>query len=435
MKATVGVCLGEPPVLVGKLQFMADGNRESCSFAYDSEWLASSKAFALDPYLPLQQGHQYAPKGGGSIFFGCFADSEPDGWGRMVIQRDRQKRGLAQASNSLDFLLAVHDESRTGALRFRSDDGPFLTLPESGKRAAPPLVELRDLLRASSAIEKNTESAADLRLLLDRGSPPGGLRPKCTVIDDEGNLSIAKFPSATDQRDIVGGEILALKLAGMSGINAARGRIIMAARKPVAVIQRFDRIGRQRLMYASARSFLGVTDEKAHAYTEFADSLRKAGNNPQVDIEEIWRRIVFNVLITNVDDHLNNHAFLHTGNGQWTLATAFDLNPAPERQREFKTWISADIGPRATIDNAMLVLKPFGIANNRGLEILGKVENAIGGWRKLALSPAVGMKAADANLFADAFEHAERVAARKALATKIAVPGSLAKPRSAIRKR
>ena len=163
--------------------------------------------------------------------------------------------------------------------------------------------------------------------------------------------------------------------------------------------------------------------------------LRKAGNNPPVDIEEIWRRIVFNILITNVDDHLNNHGFLHAGNGQWSLAPAFDLNPAPARQREFKTWMSADIGPRATIDNAMLALKPFGIANKRGLEILRDVENAASRWRKVALSPAVGMKAADANLFADAFEHAERIAARKALAAKIAVAGSLAASRSGIRKR
>lgn len=409
MKTVVGIYIGYPPIRVGEMHFVADRGKEASSFAYDDTWLARSGRFPIDPYLPLGPGH--AQPGAGSVFFGCFADSEPDGWGRMVIKRDRAIRKVAAVGSSLDYLLEVHDESRVGALRFSIDSGAtFLADPGPDSRTAPPLIALKDLLRAANAIEKRTDTARDLRLLLDRGSPLGGMRPKCTIMDDDGHLAIGKFPSATDERDVVRGEVLALQLAANAGIDAAAARVVLAAGKAVAVIRRFDRAGKARLMFSSARTFLGVRNTEDHTYLEFADALRANGAQPQRDIEELWRRIVFSVLITNVDDHLNNHGFLHAAaGGEWRLAPAFDVNPAPMKGRVLKTWIT-EAGPEASIGLAMTALKPMGISKARGEEILRKVLETVSTWRKHG--KALGMKAAELEAFEPAFEHEETAAAR-----------------------
>lgn len=424
MKRTIAIALGDNGRSLATLRYDVQGARENAAFEYDADWLAAVDRFALDPGLLLVAGPQFHRKGRhGSVFHGAVADTEPDGWARRVILRDHAKRrqearragegGDAAALNALDFLLAVDDVSRVGALRFRDERGVFQRAAEEGRRTAPPLIELGMLLTASRAVETNSETAADLRFLRGRGTSLGGLRPKCTIVDADGRLSIGKFPSAADDRAVTKGEVLALRLAAAAGIDAAHGHLVESEGESVAVIRRFDRPdGGGRLMYVSAATMLGVeADAGEHAYTEIVDALRAHGAAPQADTEELWRRIAFSILITNVDDHLRNHGFLHVDRGQWRLAPAFDVNPFPERARELKTWVSEDTGPEATIEALMSVLPYFRIAAPRAREILGVVERAVSQWR--AVGRGLGMSPSELDQFADAFEHGERDAARR----------------------
>lgn len=425
MKRTLQVCVGGDGRLVGTLHYDQNGAREHAAFVYDETWLAYADRFGLEPNLPLVTGAQFHRKAGeGSVFHAAIADTEPDGWGRRVILRDHAKRrqaakrkgtepGVAQL-NAIDFLLAVDDANRVGALRFRDAAGVFQRAAEPGRRSAPPLLELHHLLSASRAVETETETAADLAYLRGRGTSLGGLRPKCSVVDDDGMLAIGKFPSVQDERAVTKGEVLAMTLARAAGLNVAAARIVDSDGVPVALVRRFDRtLDGRRLMYVSAATLLGVEAEGAqeHSYTDLVDALRVNGAAAQADIEELWRRLAFSILITNVDDHLRNHGFLHAERGLWRLAPAFDLNPFPDRARELKTWISADAGPEATIEALMSVIPYFRIPLKRAREILGEVERAIAGWRKTAR--ALGMSARDVEDFTDAFEHPERKAAQK----------------------
>ena len=423
MNRTIQACAGTQPRLIGEIRYEAQGARERAVFAYDATWLAAADRFALGPTLPLVTGPQFHKKTAeGSVFPGAIADTEPDGWGRRVILRDHAKRRQTARRagrepsptplRAIDYLLAVDDFSRVGALRFRDETGVFQRAMEDGRRTAPPLIELGHLLTATRAVEMNRETAADLAYLRGRGTSLGGLRPKCTVVDDEGRLSIGKFPSVTDERPVTKAEVLAMHLARNAGISAAEARLVQSDGIPVALIRRFDRdeMGR-RLMYMSAATLLGVDPGGEHTYTEMVDALRKDGAAPQADIEELWRRIAFSVLICNVDDHLRNHGFLYVAGGQWRLAPAFDLNPFPDRVREFKTWISEETGPEATIDGLMSVTAYFRITPRRARQILRKVEHAVAQWRRVGRT--LGMTAGELDAFADAFEHPERGSARK----------------------
>jgi serine/threonine-protein kinase HipA len=212
---------------------------------------------------------------------------------------------------------------------------------------------------------------------------------------------------------VIKGEVLAMRLAKRAGINAADARLVDSDGTAVALIRRFVRPrGGGRLMYMSAATMLGAEpgDPGEHSYTEIVDALRQHGAQPAADIEELWRRIAFSILITNVDDHLLNHGFLHVQNGLWRLSSAFDINPFPERVRELKTWISEDAGPEATIDALMSVIPYFRIGLARAREILKEVEHSVATWREEARS--LGMTASDLDSFADAFEHEQRGAAQ-----------------------
>ena len=240
------------------------------------------------------------------------------------------------------------------------------------------------------------------------------MRPKCTVIDEDGALSIAKFPSIADERAVTKGEVLALTLARKAGIDAATARIVQSEDLPVALVRRFDRQNSgHRVMYVSAATMLGVevTEPEEHTYTEIVDAIRVHGADAQADIEELWRRIAFSILITNVDDHLRNHGFLHVDREFWRLSPAFDINPSPERVRELKTWISEDAGPDMTIDALMSVIAYFRITASRAKEILRDVTHAVNGWRKTGRS--IGMSDEELEPFVDAFEHGERAASKR----------------------
>jgi serine/threonine-protein kinase HipA len=270
MRRTLRMALGENARDLGALRFDAQGARESTAFEYAAAWLAAADRFAIEPSLPLVAGPQFHRKDrGGSVFHGAIADTEPDGWARRVILRDHAKRrqearraGRAMESHpldALDFLLAVDDASRVGALRFQDEGGVFQRVAEEGRRTAPALIELGHLLSASHAVETHTETEKDLRYLRGRGTSLGGLRPKCTVVDDDGRLSIGKFPSVADDRAVTKGEVLALRLAAAAGIDAAEARLVESDGTPVALIRRFDRpSGGGRLMYVSAATMLGV---------------------------------------------------------------------------------------------------------------------------------------------------------------------------------
>jgi len=418
MKQIIHVYLGDETQLVGELRYDQHGNRESATFAYLPDWLASADAFQLDPALPLVTGFQYHKRSGdGSLFHGAFADSEPDGWGRKVIARDHAKRResarrLGTPSpppvlGTLDFLLAVDDSSRIGALRYRDESGIFrASANDDGQRRTPPLLELRHLLNASRAVELSTETEADLAYLRGKGTSLGGLRPKCSVLDNDGHLAIGKFPSVADQRAVTKGEILALRLARLAGINAADARLISSDGQPVAVIRRFDRrADGKRIAYCSAATMLGVSgdDTEHHTYAEIVDAIRIHGAEAQQDIEELWRRIAFSILINNVDDHLHNHGFLYVGNNHWRLSPAFDLNPFPDRARELKTWISEETGPTASLAALRSVAPYFHIAKNRANDLITGIQNIVDTWQTVGAE--LGMTPVELSQFGDAFEN------------------------------
>jgi len=425
MKRTIGIFLGDGPQ-VGTLHYDTQGRRENAAFEYSAEWLAAKDHHALEPSLPLVAGPQFHKQiADGSVFHAVISDCEPDGWGRQIIRRDHAKRRQEareagddvdpSALNTLDFLLAVDDSSRVGALRFQDEKGIFQRALEQGRRTAPPLIELSALLAASRAVETHSETAADLAYLRGRGTSLGGLRPKCTVIDDDGHLAIGKFPSVSDERAVTKGEVLALHLAKNAGITAAEARLVDSDGSSVALIRRFDRDGDRRILFVSSATMMSVErrDGEDHSYTEIVDAIRVHCAHAQADIDELWRRIAFSVLITNIDDHLLNHGFLYECGELWRLSPAFDLNPSPERIREFKTWISEDAGPAATIDGLMTVVPYFKIPLKRAKAILAEVERAVATWRETGLS--IGMTEQELDQFADAFEHAERAAARRVM--------------------
>lgn len=427
MKRQLGVLLGEAGRRIGTLRFDMQGARTSAGFQYHADWLAAADRFAIAPGLPLVAGMQFhRRRRGGSTFHPAIADTEPDGWGRRIILRDhaRRRQQAKRAGepvdtaplNAVDFLLAVDDACRVGALRFKDEDGIFQRATQEGRRTVPPLIELGMLMTATRAVEMHAETAADLQFLRGRGTSLGGLRPKCSVIDEHGHLSIGKFPSVSDDRAVTKGEVLALRLATDAGIDAAQARMIDSDGSPIALIRRFDRPdGGGRLMYVSAATLLGADDDDAiHCYTEIVDALRTHGAHARADIDELWRRMAFSILITNVDDHLRNHGFLHVQQGQWRLSPAFDMNPFPERMRDLKTWIAEDSGPEATVDALMSVTSYFRIDLARARSMLARVESAVSRWR--VVGRKLGMSDTELEPFTDAFEHHERAAARKASA-------------------
>lgn len=426
MNRQIKIYLGEIKQQVGTLFFNAAGNRESSGIEYDSEWIESTESFAIDPELPLRHGRVFrSKKESHSVFHGAIADSEPDGWARQVILRDfgkhrkeRKDRGLPFESaqlTSLDFLLAVDDFSRIGALRFKDENGQFQRTAGKGKRTAPPLLELNALFRATRAVENDTETTADLEYLRGRGTSLGGLRPKCTIIDQDGSLSIGKFPSVRDSYSVTKGEVLALQVAKLAGIHAAQARIVDSDGVQVALIKRFDRgpLG-HRIPYVSAATLLGIEDShQIHAYTEIVDALKRYSADFQADSEELWRRIALTILITNVDDHLRNHGFLHVEKDLWRLSPAFDINPFPDKQRVLKTWIAEGTGDATSIQSLMEAAPYFGINTKRACAILSSVEEAVAQWRQIGKN--IGMTTQELDAFERAFEHEERHNARKIL--------------------
>ncbi len=422
----VQLCLGKADVPVGSLVYVRQGQRENSAFAYDESWLASPARFNVSADLQLLPGHQShkAASPLDSVFHGAMADTAPDAWGRRVIARDHAKRRRANpalpALTELDYLLAVDDFSRVGALRLRGTDGAWQRAAQEGRRSTPPLIELERVFQASRAVERGQESAEDLRYLQGKGTSLGGMRPKCTLVDEDGRLAIGKFPSVGDARSVTRGEVLALKLATLAGIDAAAARTVLLGSPgnevPVAVIRRFDRDAADgRIPYQSASSLLQASREQDRSYTEIADAIRTHGHTPTQDLQQLWRRLVFNLLITNVDDHLQNHGFLHVAHGQWRLAPAFDINPFPDKDRESKTWLSEQDGPITDLKMLLARAAYFALHAEQAMAVLAQVHAAVARWRPTALAPDVGLSASELDDFAPAFEHGQMRAAAEML--------------------
>ena len=389
-------------ILVGRCRYVARRQSQSSVFEYANEWLDNPDAFALDPAnLPLDK-RQFYTSSSKSALPGALRDSAPDRWGQQLIKRAFRKAGEGRALSEIDYLLAITDQTRIGALRYKRE-GEESFDHDIGPYRIPPLIQLPALINAADAVQTNTETAEDLRLLLNEGSPLGGARPKSAVMDNNGTLAIAKFPKQDDDRSIPHGEVLAMKLAAKAGLNVAEARLQDVAGRPVALISRFDRQDGQRIPFLSAMSLLGLNDGDEATYTDIAECIRMYSSEPTLNLHELWRRIVFSVLIGNLDDHLRNHGFLYDRDDKWLLSPAYDLNPVPleEKARELTTWIS-DEGPDADIDIARRAAPYFALKDDQAEAIIGEVSAALKDWKKTARQ--LGMSATDIAIYATAIQ-------------------------------
>jgi len=383
--------------LVGHLRYLSSYHRQSSLFEYSDSWLSHPEAFALDPAHLQLASRQHYWTSQKTALPGAIRDCAPDRWGRQLIRRAFQKIKNKRTLTELDYLLALNDFTRVGSLRFkRKDEADFHH--SIGHRTVPLLISLPALLNATIALQANTESAEDLKLLLHEGSPLGGARPKSAVINSDGSLAIAKFPSSNDEYSIPHGEILALMLGERAGINVAKGGLHSVGNLSVAVIQRFDRIGNDRIHFLSAMSLLGLQDGDVAAYTDIAECIRMYSTSPIQDLHELWRRIALNVMISNLDDHLRNHGFLYASNNQWALSPAYDLNPVPKykKARELTTWIS-DEGPDADLSLALQASSYFALKLKDAKKIADEVASAVSQWHELALQ--LGMSKEDIEMY------------------------------------
>lgn len=387
-------------------------DRESATFEYDKSWLAHPERFSLEPALKLGPGPFHAASG--KPLFGAIGDSAPDRWGRVLMRRVERRRAererqTPRALREIDYLLMVDDEARQGALLFAErEGGPFLT--DSPMRI-PPLIQLPRLLSAGERVLSDTDTDEDLRLLLAPGSSLGGARPKASVRDRAGHLTIAKFPSQGDEVNTVLWEAVALTLAAKGGIRVPTWRLESVAEKPVLLLRRFDREQGTRLPFLSAMSMLDAKDNEVRSYLEFVDILRQHGAAPKDDMHALWRRIVFNILISNTDDHLRNHGFLWAGPAGWRLSPAYDLNPVPTdiKPRVLTTAIDLDDGT-ASLKLAFDVASYFELPQDEARQIAAQVGHAVASWRKEAAK--LGLAPTEIDRMASAFEHEDLKAAK-----------------------
>ena len=323
--------------LIGTLEVTHTRGRENTAFIYDESWIENHPSLILDPELQAFSGRQYPDMN--KKLFGFLSDSAPDRWGRKlmerreIIQAKKENRNIRKLYEA-DYLIGVHDGGRVGGLRFKLDpEGVFLSDEQS--LAAPPMTELRKLEQASLKYETGKDPYDEkwFRELIQPGSSLGGARPKANVTDPSGNIWIAKFPSKHDARNIGAWEMTAHDLALLCGIQVPEAKIMhLSEAGDTFLVQRFDREAGNdklhRIHFASAMTMLGETDgtQNPVSYLDIADVLERIGANPQEDLRELWRRIAFNVAISNADDHLRNHGFLLFEDG-WRLSPAYDLNP------------------------------------------------------------------------------------------------------------
>jgi len=412
----VAVDLAGTTHLVGRLWVHTRDGHESASFEYDRAWLNNSQRFSLEPALKIGAGVFHT--GQGKALFGAIGDSAPDRWGRLLMSSNARmqaklKNQPLQHLREVDFLLQVNDRARQGALRFTTEiNGDFLS--SDGLHAIPPKIDLPKLLNASDAINSDKENEQDLRILLAPGSSLGGARPKASVVDTTGELLLAKFPKKNDDYNEVLWEAVTLRLAQKAGIPTSKFRIETILDRSVLLVNRFDRDGTVRIPFLSGMSMLGAADHETRSYLELVDALRQYGAHPKTDIKQLWRRIVFNVLASNFDDHMRNHGFLYQSANGWNLSPAYDLNPVPAdlAPRFLRTAISLD-ETSASVENALSVTAYFELSASDVKTILEEVYSAVSSWRDEARN--LGLSRTEIERMDSAFEHDETHAVVKYL--------------------
>jgi serine/threonine-protein kinase HipA len=400
------------PVRCGTL-FTRSIPRESATFEYDDGWRTRPGAFALDPELPLTAGAFHSAR----ALFRAFTDPAPDRWGQTLLRRAERARAKREGRaprtlSQVDFLVLVQDETRLGALRFRDasegERSPFLS---SATKPVPPLLELPRLLQATSRIVAESETDDDLALVLAPGTSLGGARPKASVRGKEGELLIAKFPRRDDDWPMTRWEATTLSLARAAAIRVPEFRLETVAQKPVIMLQRFDRRAHVRIPFMSAMTALSAGDDEPRSYLDIVDALRQGGSQVTADLVELWRRLVFNVLVSNTDDHLRNHGFLHDGIG-WRLAPAYDLNPMPTDVRpRIHVLALNESDHTGSLEVALEVAPRFGIPHAHARAIAREVAAAVRPWR--AKGAKLGLTRKDLERMESAFEHADLVTAAK----------------------
>ena len=404
------------PALMGELLATPVRGQEVFSFAYASSWLATAPAQVLDPALQLYTGPQYLAEEKSN--FGLFLDSAPDRWGRLLMRRReaalaRQEGRRAEPLLESDYLLGVFDGHRMGGLRFKlSSDGPFLN--DNRAMAAPPWTSLRELEYASLQLER-IDAAQDpdylkwLLLLLAPGSSLGGARPKASVVNEQGRLWMAKFPSGQDTHDVGAWEAVVNALGQQAGLTVARGHAPrFGSRHHTYLSERFDRTAtNERVHFASAMTLLGYQDGTDHqdgaSYLELAAFLMRQGAHVEADLAELWRRIVFNICVANTDDHLRNHGFLLTAHG-WRLSPAYDLNPVPYGRG--LTLNISETDNALDLQLALEVAPFFRLAIPQAESVMAEVVVAVRGWRAVAMRYQLSRE--EQELMANAFRAADR---------------------------
>ncbi|MBE5923604.1 MAG: type II toxin-antitoxin system HipA family toxin [Lachnospiraceae bacterium] len=379
------------PVLLGRLYVGVIKGGETYSFEYDANWLKNKgMSFDLDPELRSFIGRQF-PVGKG--IFGMFADASPDRWGRILM--NKRERILAEKEgrkprklHDSDYLLGVYDETRMGGIRFKLEpDGVFLS--DDKETATPPWTSLRTLEEASRRFENDEVGLSEkwLNQLIKPGSSLGGARPKATVVDTKGQLWIAKFPSKNDEGDTGAWEKVVHDLAKMSGLNVPESKLEKFSKiGSTFLVRRFDREGKNRVHFASAMTLLGKKDGASAAdgisYLDIAGFIKAYGANPKSDLLELWKRIVFNMAVTNTDDHLRNHAFILSKQG-WVLSPLFDVNPVPYGDE--LSLLVDDEDNSISIDLAIRTAPRFGISEVKADEIAREMLSIVrGNWERLA---------------------------------------------------
>ena len=383
---------GETPVKLGKLYVDQGRGSEHYAFEYDESWQTTSRfAYVLDPDLSLYKGRQYPIN---KNTFGIFADSSPDRWGRILMQRrekflaDREGRKPRKLLDS-DYLLGVYDETRMGAIRFcLEDEGPFLS--DDKETAAPPWATLRALEEASRQFEKdeNTLEEKWLKQLIRPGSSLGGARPKATVQAVDGSLWIAKFPSKHDDNNTGAWEKVTHDLAKLCGLDVPESRLETFSKLGrTFLVKRFDRDGNRRIHFASAMTMLGKMDgasgDDGTGYLELVSFLRSNGAQPRKDLVELFKRIVFNMAVSNTDDHLRNHGFILTQSG-WRLSPLYDVNPIP--YGEYLALNVSEDDSSIDFDLAISTAEYYGISETEAEKIVEEISATVrDNWEKLAV--------------------------------------------------
>ena len=399
------------PALLGSLRCQRSRTGDTFSFEYDSEWLYKPEAFTFDPDMALVYGPQYPAKGNAN--FGIFLDSSPDRWGRVLMERRESLRARnegrrARSLTEWDFLLGVHDETRLGALRFRDPDtGRFIDYDDD--LGAPPIASLRELQAASLQFELHTGEEGNpayegwLKQLFAPASSLGGARPKASVRNEGGALCMAKFPSRHDRRDVGAWELVANRLAARAGIKVPNswGIRVPESAYTTFVAERFDRTPQGgRLAFVSAMTLTQRTDgEVGASYLELVDLLQSQGSNTQDDCIELFRRVVFSILVHNTDDHLRNHGFFIDRQGI-SLSPAYDINPSID-QTELSLAIN-EIEAACDVSIAMEAYADYGLSRIEADGILKRTIEAVASWRREAT--LLSIPKAEQDLMAAAFE-------------------------------